>query len=111
MSNPLRKNSPSPQQATEPTFGGNNSVDWALWRLSLVLREIAKDAEPQASSQPSDNTLADGDGERVRLSAEARAKLTSRLRHSRDIMPQNTRLCGQNLKRKNKTRVIPLTGG
>jgi len=64
VSNSLRKN--SPQQATEPNFRRNSSEDWALWRLSLILREIAEklaspaQKEEPPSQAPGEDTLTGG---------------------------------------------------
>lgn len=51
MSDSLGKK--SSRQATEPTLSGSSAEVWALWRLSLVLREIAENlASPAKKEEP-----------------------------------------------------------
>lgn len=46
----------TPWQAAEPTLSGGSSEDRALWRLSLVLREISENAEPYGAPLPRKST-------------------------------------------------------
>lgn len=49
MSNQLA--SKSHRRCNEATFSTHSSTDWALWRLSLVLREISEELEPHADKK------------------------------------------------------------
>ena len=60
MSDSLRKK--TSQQATELTFSGDSSVDGALWRLSLILREIAESLASDAEKGTPLRQAPAGDG-------------------------------------------------
>lgn len=49
MSDPLGKK--TSRQTIELTSRGNSSVDLALWRLSLILREIAENLASDAGKE------------------------------------------------------------
>ncbi len=52
-----------------PVLAGDTQTDWPLWRLSLVLREIAESQAPDTRNEwplgeaPAKDTLADADRE------------------------------------------------
>ena len=59
----------SRHQLTGPTLSQDSYKDWALWRLSLVLKEISESLIPDAKKEespreaPAEDTLTGGDEE------------------------------------------------